>query len=320
MFTDLRDCVTLRVLASPQDTALDGKTISAGSILEWIDRAGYACAVGWARGYCVTAYVGNVRFTRTIHAGQLVELTARIIQTGRSSMQVWVTVSSADVATGRFESAIDCLLVFVAVGDDRKPRPILQWEPHDELGRTLQHSANERLTTRRAIRDAMMAESYSEQGSTPRTQLRFLAAPGDANWGGNAHGGTVMRWIHEAAWCTAASWSSTSAVATYSGGIHFLRPIGIGHVVEIDSRIIHTDERTMHVATRVSSAPAAAPKRLELTTVCMSVLVDAAEDGTPCPVRPLVLHSAEDRRLDEHARELIRMRAAIAPLPHLSTL
>jgi acyl-CoA hydrolase len=29
--------------------------------------------------------------------------------------------------------------------------------------------------------------------------FRFLAAPADANWGGKAHGGTVMRWIDEAA-------------------------------------------------------------------------------------------------------------------------
>jgi acyl-CoA hydrolase len=36
----------------------------------------------------VTAYVGNVHFTRPIENGDLIEIAARIVHTGRSSMQV----------------------------------------------------------------------------------------------------------------------------------------------------------------------------------------------------------------------------------------
>ncbi|MEB0015106.1 acyl-CoA thioesterase, partial [Glaciimonas sp. Cout2] len=79
----------------------------------------------------------------------------------------------------------------------------------------------------------MRSQEYTGVGTTPRTVFRFLAAPSAANWGGNAHGGTVMRWIDEAAFACAASWSSESAVAVYSGGIHFYRPIRIGHIVEV---------------------------------------------------------------------------------------
>ena len=89
------DRITLRFLATPQDTGVNGRTVAAGRVLEWIDRAGYACAVGWSSSYCVTAYVGNVNFTRPIAAGDLVEADARIIHTGTSSMQVLVTVSTA---------------------------------------------------------------------------------------------------------------------------------------------------------------------------------------------------------------------------------
>lgn len=310
----------LRILASPQDTAHDGRTISSGSILEWIDRAGYACAVGWSWGYCVTAYVGNVRFTRPVLAGELIQLTARVIQTGRTSMQVWVAVSTADVAAGAYRHAIDCLLVLVAVDEQGAPRPVPQWQPCEEIDTVLQARAQERMPTRRAIRNAMMAQTYSERGTTPRSRLRFLAAPRDANWGGNAHGGTVMRWIHEAAYCVAASWSSTTAIAVYSGGIHFLRPIRIGHVVEIDARLIHTEPESMHIVTRVSSALAESPSSVELTTVCMSIFIDPAPDGAPQPIRHIALLSDEDRRLDEHAQQLIRMREDLRPLPNLADL
>jgi 4-hydroxybenzoyl-CoA thioesterase len=80
------DRITLRFLAAPQDSAVGGTTVAAGRVLEWIDKAGYACAVGWSASYCVTAYVGNVHFTRPITAGDLIQAHARIIHTGRTSM------------------------------------------------------------------------------------------------------------------------------------------------------------------------------------------------------------------------------------------
>jgi acyl-CoA hydrolase len=311
----VRDRSTLRILASPQDTAWGGRAIAPGRILEWIDKAGYACAVGWAGSYCVTAYVGNVRFTRAVEPGQLIELNARIIHTGRTSMQILVTVSAADIKGGRYRPALDCILVFVAVDDQRRPREIPQWEPTTEHDRLLHDRAQERLCARRTIRDAMLAQSYSERGTTPRSKLRMLAAPGDANWGGNAHGGTVMRWINDAAYAVAASWSTTDAIAAYSGGIHFLRPIKIGHIVEVDARLIHTGCTTMHIATRVSSTPAENPAALTLTTVCMSIFIDPDSEGEPRAIEPITLLSDEDLNLDEHARELIAIRRQLQNIP-----
>jgi hypothetical protein len=59
----------------------------------------YACAVvGWAGTHSVTAYVGNVRFSRPVRVGDLVEDTAKLVYTGRSSsMHILVTVRSGSV-------------------------------------------------------------------------------------------------------------------------------------------------------------------------------------------------------------------------------
>lgn len=308
------DRTTLQLLATHEGAALGGGAITAGRILEWIDKAAYACAVGWSRTYCVTVYVGNVRFQRPIHAGDLVELRARIIHTGSTSMQVHVGVSAADISRQEFGHAMDCLLVMVAVDDDGIPMAVPPWSPRDHTDRELQRRAAERVPTRRAIRTATMEQTFTDAGTTPRNRLRFLAAPGDANWGGKTHGGRVLRWIHEAGYAVAAGWSSTDATAVYSGGIHFLRPIVIGHIVEIDARVIHTEGVEMHVVTRVSSAPVRSPEDLELTTVCMSTFVDLPGGTMARPVRELLLRSEEDRRLDAHARAIISMRATIPPL------
>ena len=68
------DRITLRFMSVPGDTAAGGRSVAAGSVMEWIDKAGYACAVGWAGTYCVTAYVGNVRHRRPIAPGSLIEV------------------------------------------------------------------------------------------------------------------------------------------------------------------------------------------------------------------------------------------------------
>ena len=46
--------VTLRFLAAPTDVGHSG-SVDAGTVLEWVDKAAYATAVGWAKSYCVTA-------------------------------------------------------------------------------------------------------------------------------------------------------------------------------------------------------------------------------------------------------------------------
>ncbi|MDY7529591.1 MULTISPECIES: acyl-CoA thioesterase [unclassified Cryobacterium] len=313
--TDSRDRITLRFMAVPQDTAADGITVAAGSVLEWIDKAAYACAVGWSASDTVTAYVGNVHFTRPIPPGSLVEVRARVIHTGRTSMHVLVAVDTANVRERTFTPATHCILVFVAIDEDGKPIPVPEWVATSAADRELEENAKARLALRRTIQNTMRSQEYTGVGTTPRTVFRFLAAPSAANWGGNAHGGTVMRWIDEAAFACAASWSSESAVAVYSGGIHFYRPIRIGHIVEVDARLIHTGPSSMHISIRVRSGSPRTPEDLKLTTQCMSIFVTLDSDGHSRAVAPLPLDTDEDLRLDAHARDLITLRAQLAPVP-----
>jgi len=309
------DRITLRFMAAPQDASAAGTTVAAGSVLEWIDKAAYACAVGWSASYCVTAYVGNVHFTRAIKPGNLIEVHARIIHTGRTSMHVLVTVETTDVRERQYRPAGHCILIFVAVDDEGHSREVPAWHPSSDAGRALQANAQGRLEPRQRIQAAMRAQTYSAEGTTPRTVFRFLAAPADANWGGKAHGGTVMRWIDETAYACAASWSSEVAVAVYSGGIHFYRPILIGDIVEVESRLIHTGSHSMHISVHVRSGSTRTPHELQLTTRSMTVFVARGPDGHAGPVRALNLVSEEDVRLDAHAKALIEMRADLESVP-----
>ena len=307
---DARAHAVLRFLAPPNEVDAGGTNVQAGHVLEWIDRAGFACAADWSGSYCVTAYVGNVHFTRPIPVGRLVETRARIIGTGRSSMQVLVVVETADPTVRVFERVAHCLLVLVAMGADSRPLPVPQWQPSSARDLDLMGLAEDRVAARGRIRAAMEAQTYTDAGTTPRLLLRFLASPRDVNWGGRVHGGTVMRWIDETAQACSRSWTKQPTVGVYAGGIHFHRPIEIGHLVEVESRILHTGAHSIHVATHVRSADPQVGE-YATTTRCMSVFVPLDDSGRAGPVAPVPLRSDEDRRLDQHAQALIAMRAAL---------
>jgi acyl-CoA hydrolase len=310
--------ITLRFLAAPTDAGYSG-TVSGGRVLEWIDKAGYACAVGWAGTYSVTAYVGNVRFSRPVKVGDLVEATAQLVHTGRSSMHIMVVVRSGNVQDRILTEATQCLMVFVAMGADGRSTPVTPWQPVTDDDREQQASAQRRIALRADIEAAMAGQQYTDQGTAPSVVLRFLAAPTDVNWGGKVHGGIVMRWIDEAAHVLASQWTaSTANVAVYAGGVRFYRPLLIGDLVEVEARLLLTRTDGMHISVHVRSR---APTTSELALTTHSLIVFAPLEVDAAVTTPLWRPvTAEDKALEEHAQHLMRLRARVAMDPRLATV
>lgn len=120
--------IVLRFLAEPSTVNFGGK-VHGGTVMKWIDEAGYACATAWAKRYCVTVFVGSISFHRPIRIGDLVEVEAHLAYTGTSSMNIAVEVRSGDLKAGGLHKTTECLIVFVAIGDDGKPVPVDAWTP-----------------------------------------------------------------------------------------------------------------------------------------------------------------------------------------------
>ncbi|WP_370873492.1 acyl-CoA thioesterase [Hydrogenophaga sp.] len=120
--------ITMRFLASAMAPGLD-RTVSGGTVMKWIDEAGYACASGWARRHCLTVYASGVRFHHPIGLHHLVEVEARLAYTGHTGMNIAVEVRSGDVKGGRMLKTTECLMVFVAVDDTGEHMPVDAWKP-----------------------------------------------------------------------------------------------------------------------------------------------------------------------------------------------
>ncbi|MEB3071737.1 acyl-CoA thioesterase [[Mycobacterium] vasticus] len=296
---------TLRFLAKATDVGY-GERIDGGHVLEWVDKAGYACAAQWSGRYCVTAFIGDIRFTRPIAVGELVEVSARIADTGRSSMHIVVTVSSGDPRTSELTRTAQCLAVFIAVDDAGKSVGVPAFTPQTESDQRLQRAAQHRAAMRADIDAALAAQQYSDDSSAPCGVLRFLAAPTDVNWGGKVHGGKVMRWIDEAAFLCAAQWTGGDVVASRINGIRFYHPIVIGNMIEVRARLIHTSARRLYISVHVQSSDVRTGVG-EVAAHAMALFAELDDDGGAMTVPQWSPVTEEDRRLDRHAVELVEV-------------
>lgn len=309
--------VTLRFLAAPNDILLAGAMgVHGGRVLEWIDKAAYACAVGWSGAYCVTAYVGHIHFTRPIPSGHLVEVKSTIAYTRRSSMHIVNEVFSADPRDGSFSRACDCLVIFVALDEHGKSIPVPTWTPTTEEEIRVRDAALSRVDLRKAIEDEMLKQTYTEDSTAPELVTRFMAKPQDVNWGGKVHGGTAMAWIDEAATACTMEFAGHRTVAVYAGGIRFYRPIQIGDLIEADARIIRTDTRSMQTSVHVYAGdPREGRSGMKLAIHASSAYMGIDEDGNPLAARHFTPTTEEDKRLAEHAETLRNLRAEYSPHP-----
>ncbi len=146
--------VTLRFLAEPTDVNFGGK-VHGGAVMKWIDQAGYACAAGWSGQYCVTAYVSGIGFYRPVPIGNMVEVRAKLIYTGRTSMHIAVDVSAGDPKEGLYAQTTHCIIVFVAVDDQGRPVEVERWEPESEEDVALEQYAKRLIKLRKSIDEEM---------------------------------------------------------------------------------------------------------------------------------------------------------------------
>ena len=114
----------LRVVAMPADVNQHGD-IFGGWIMSQVDIAGGVLAARRARGRVATVAVNSFTFKQPVLIGDLVTFYGEVTRVGRTSVTVDVEVyaqrNPTDVVTVKVTEAS---LTYVAVGPDRRPRPV----------------------------------------------------------------------------------------------------------------------------------------------------------------------------------------------------
>jgi acyl-CoA thioesterase YciA len=117
--------VTLRVVPMPSDANYTGD-IFGGWIMSQVDIAGSIPALRLARGRIATVAVNSFTFKQPVLIGDLVSFYADIVRLGRTSITVDVEVYAERRTLNEVVKVTEATLTYVAVDDQRRPRPVNQ--------------------------------------------------------------------------------------------------------------------------------------------------------------------------------------------------
>ena len=145
---------SFQFISEPTDVNFGGK-VHGGEVMKWIDQTAYACASHYAGNYCVTVYVGGIRFYQPISIGAIVRVDARVIFTGTTSIHIAVDVYSREVRSSEFTKTTHCVIVFVSVDGAGKPIPVRPLEMRSLEDEELAGYAKRLVELRKSIEDEM---------------------------------------------------------------------------------------------------------------------------------------------------------------------
>jgi acyl-CoA hydrolase len=146
--------ITFQFISEPKDVNFGGK-VHGGVVMKWIDQTAYTCARMWTETYCVTVYVGGIRFLHPINIGDLVKIEAYVILTGNTSIHIAIDVYSKEISKGEFVKNTHCVIVFVSVDQHGTPVPVKKWVPKTEREIKLEQYAIKLKTLRTEIEEEM---------------------------------------------------------------------------------------------------------------------------------------------------------------------
>jgi len=101
-------------------------TLFGGVALSMMDRAAFVAATRHSRQTVVTVGVEQVDYVAPVHIGEIVEVVAEVVATGRTSMKIDVTMVAEVLLTGERRLCGTGRFVFVAIGPDARPIAIPQ--------------------------------------------------------------------------------------------------------------------------------------------------------------------------------------------------
>ncbi|HTQ75705.1 MAG TPA: acyl-CoA thioesterase [Burkholderiales bacterium] len=104
-------------------------TLFGGQALALMDKAAFMVASRFSRLPVVTASTEKIDFHAPVKQGQLVELVARVVQTGRTSITVEVELYGEDILSGARALSTRGRFVLVALDADGKPTRVPALDP-----------------------------------------------------------------------------------------------------------------------------------------------------------------------------------------------
>jgi uncharacterized protein (TIGR00369 family) len=146
--------VTLVQLMEITDANIAG-IVHGGTVMKLVDTAAGLAAMKHSGGPAVTASMDSMSFLAPARIGDTLTVKASVNDVGQTSLEVGVRVESENILSGERTHTGSAYLVFVALDQNGKPRPVPAVEAETPVQRRRQREAKIRRETRLAHKQAI---------------------------------------------------------------------------------------------------------------------------------------------------------------------
>ncbi|APW43422.1 acyl-CoA thioesterase [Rhodoferax saidenbachensis] len=138
---------------------------------------------------------------------------------------------------------------------------------------------------------------------THELTMTVLMTPDMANFSGNVHGGTVLKFLDQVAYACASRYAGRYVVTLSVDQVVFREPIYVGELVTFLASVNHTGTSSMEVGIKVV-AENIRTQVLRHANSCFFTMVAVGDDRKPVAVPRLEPDSPEQKR--RHAAAVMR--------------
>ncbi len=139
--------------------------------------------------------------------------------------------------------------------------------------------------------------------SEPAHQLSMtvLMTPDKANFSGNVHGGTLLKYLDEVAYACASRYAGSYVVTLSVDQVMFRRPVHVGELVTFHASVNYTGRSSMEIGIKVTCENIQT-RATRHSNSCYFTMVALDAQGKPQAVPALIPENDLERRRFEAAR------------------
>jgi acyl-CoA hydrolase len=133
------------------------------------------------------------------------------------------------------------------------------------------------------------------QSGNAQLTMTVLMTPDKANFSGNVHGGTLLKYLDEVAYACASRYAGRYVVTLAVDQVIFRQPIHVGELVTFLASVNYTGSTSMEIGIKVVTENIQ-KGLVRHTNSCYFTMVAVDEDRNPVKVPPLQADTEEQKR------------------------
>jgi acyl-CoA hydrolase len=141
--------------------------------------------------------------------------------------------------------------------------------------------------------------------------MTVLMTPDMANFAGNVHGGTVLKFLDQVAYACASRYAGRYVVTLSVDQVMFLQPIHVGELVTFLAAVNHTGSSSMEVGIKVLAENIRSQVKRHVNS-CFFTMVAVDDDRRPVAVPPLQPAAGDEARRCQEALLRKQLRQELA--------